>query len=85
MKNLHIKDSLKNFLFNLENFITIYENHLHVYNYQKLKKITDEEIILIFDKFMLIIKGINLKLKKMTKQELLINGTILKVEFNYEK
>jgi len=84
MKNLHIKDSLKNFLFDLENFITIYDNHLHVFNYMKLNKLSDTEIILKFDKFKLIISGINLKIKQMTKQELLINGCILKVEFDYE-
>lgn len=84
MKNLHFKDSFKNFLFDLENFITIYENHLHVFNYKKLNKLSETEIILSFDNFKLIINGVNLKIKQMTKQELLINGSILKVEFDYE-
>ena len=84
MKNLHFKDSFKNFLFDLNDFITIYENHLHVFNYQKLNKLSETEIILSFIKMKVIITGINLKIKKMTKQELLVNGKILKVEFTYE-
>lgn len=85
MKNLHFKESFKNFLFDLENFITIYDNHLHLFNYLKLNKLSEAEIIISFDKFKLIISGISLKIKQMTKQELLINGKILKVEFNYEE
>ena len=84
MKNLHFRDSFKNFLFDLSEFITIYDNHLHVFNYVKLNKLSETEIILSFDKMKLIINGVSLKIKQMTKQELLINGKILKVEFSYE-
>ena len=45
MNNLHIKDNLKNFLYDLDNFITIYDNNFHVFNYQKLDKLNDKEII----------------------------------------
>lgn len=84
MKNLHFRDSFKNFLFDLEDFITIYENHLHVFNYKKLNKLSETEIVLSFPKMKVSISGICLKIKQMTKQELLINGKILKVEFIYE-
>jgi len=84
MKNLHFGENLKNFLFDLDDFITIYENHLHVFNFKKLNKLSDEEIILSLAKAEIIIKGNNLKIKIMTKQELLINGQIMKVEFKYD-
>ena len=84
MKNLHFRESLKNFLFDLENFITIYENSLHVFNYDKLDKLSENEIIINLIDKKIKINGSNLKIKQMTKQELLINGTILKVEFLYE-
>jgi len=71
-------------LFDLDDFITIYENHLHVFNFKKLNKLSDEEIILSLAKAEIIIKGNNLKIKIMTKQELLINGQIMKVEFKYD-
>lgn len=84
MKNLHFRESFKNFLYDLENFITIYENNLHVFNYEKLDKLSDTEIVIIINNKKLKISGINMKIKQMTKQELLINGNILKVEFLYE-
>ncbi len=84
MKNLHFREFFKNFLYDLNNFITVYENHLHVYNYQKLNKLSSTEIILTLDDKQITITGDNLKIKQMTKQELLIDGVILKVEFKYE-
>ncbi len=84
MKNLHFKEYFKNYLFDLEDFITIYENHLHVFNYQKLNKLSDTEIIIRQKSKVIMIEGTNLKIKQMTKQELLILGSILKVEFKYE-
>jgi len=85
MKNLHFRENFKNFLFDLDNFISIYENNLHVFNYEKLEKLSDDEIIIIIiDNKKVKINGNNLNIKQMTKQELLINGLILKVEFVYE-
>lgn len=84
MKNLHFREYFSNFLFDLEDFITIYDKTLHVFNYKKLDKLSDTEIILSFDKKVISVEGINLKIRQMTKQELLISGKILKVEFKYE-
>ena len=84
MKNLHFKDTFKNFLFDLDNFISIYENNLHVFNYIKLDKLDDKEIIIITTDKKIVVEGLNLNIRKMTKQELLINGKIMKVEFLYE-
>ena len=84
MKSLHFKDYFKNYLFDLEDFITIYDNNLHVFNYQKLNKLSDTEIVLKLINKEVVVKGTNLKIKQMTKQELLITGIIMKVEFIYE-
>ena len=84
MKNLHFRDYFKNYLFDLDNFISIYENNFHVFNYGKLNKLSSTEIILKLNNKKVILSGINLKIKQMTKQEILINGEILKVEFIYE-
>lgn len=85
MNNLHIRDNLKNFLYDLSDFITIYENNFHVFNYQKLDKLSDSEIIFTLKSVKIKINGIFLKIKQMTKQELLITGKITKVEFSYEE
>ncbi len=84
MKSLHFRNYFKNYLYDLDDFITIYDKHLHVFNYQKLNKLTDTEIILQMLNKEIVVTGNELKIKQMTKQELLITGNILKVEFNYE-
>ncbi len=83
MKNIHIKNILKNYLYDLDNYITIYDNYLYVFNYNKLNKISGKEINIILDNKEIIISGNNLLIKQMTKQELLITGIIMKVEFSY--
>jgi len=84
MKNLHFSENLKNFLYDLNNFITIYENTLHVFNYSKLEKLSEKEIVINVNNKIVNIFGNDLKIKQMTKQELLIKGNIVKVEFSYE-
>ena len=83
MNNIHIKNILKNYLYDLDNYITIYDNYLYVFNYNKLNKISGKEINIILDNKEIIISGNNLLIKQMTKQELLIIGVIMKVEFSY--
>lgn len=84
MNNVHISESLKNFLFDLDYFITSYENVLYVFNYQDLELLTDKEIILSIANFKLKIVGSDLTIKKMTKKELKIIGTIMKLEYVYD-
>ena len=84
MKDLHFRNYFKNYLLDLEDFITIYDENLHVFNYEKLIKLSEKEIILKLNKREVSIEGNNLKIKQMTNQELLIMGSILKVEFKYE-
>ena len=84
MKNLHFRENFKKFLYDLDNFITIYENNLHVFNYDKLEKLSSDEIIIKLNNKIIKMIGNDMKIKQMTKQELLINGIILKVELIYD-
>ena len=81
---MHIKDTLINFLYDKEYFISIYENYIHVFNYEELVSLTSKLIILKMDKFNLEIKGDNLFITKMEKREILIKGSILNVGMSYE-
>ncbi len=80
---MNIKDTLVNFLYDKEYFITIYENYIHVFNYKKLISLTSKLIVLEMNKFNLEIKGSGLFITKMSKNELLIKGYITKVGLNY--
>ena len=80
---MNIKDTLVNFLYDKEYFITIYENYIHVFNYKKLISLTSKLIVLEMNKFNLEIRGSELFITKMSKNELLIKGYITKVGLNY--
>lgn len=81
---MHIKDTLVNFLYDKEYFISIYNNFIHVFNYKELISLTSKLVILKLDKFKLEIKGEDLFITKMTSNEILIRGVIKNVGINYE-
>lgn len=81
---MHIKDTLVNFLYDKEYFISIYDNFIHVFNYKELISLTSKLVILKLDKFKLEIKGKDLFITKMMSNEILIRGVIKNVGINYE-
>lgn len=76
---MHLKENLINFLYDLDYFITIYDNYIHIFNYKELISLSDTKIVLKMPNFTLEIKGNNLFITKMLKNELLIKGNILLV------
>lgn len=81
---MHIKDTLVNFLYDKEYFISIYDSFIHVFNYKELISLTSKLVILKLDKFKLEIKGEDLFITKMVSNEILIRGVIKNVGINYE-
>lgn len=82
---MHIKENLINFLYDKNYFISIYDNFIHVFNYQELVSLTNNLIVLKMNDFTLNIGGENLFIIKMLPNEILIKGKINKVGINYEK
>lgn len=81
---MHIKDTLINFLYDKEYFISIYDTYIHVFNYKDLVSLTSKIIILKMNKFILEIKGEDLFITKMMPNEILIKGKIKNVGITYE-
>lgn len=81
---MHMKDSLINFLYDKKYFINIYDEYIHVFNYEELISLSSKKIELRFSSFNLIIDGENLFINKMLSNEMLIKGVINKVGFVYE-
>lgn len=81
---MNIKNNLINFLYDKNYFISIYEDYIHVFNYIDLINISSEKIEFKIDNFKLVIKGTNLVLKKMLKNEVLIKGKLKEIGINYE-
>lgn len=80
---MHMKDSLINFLYDKKYFINIYDEYIHVFNYEELISLSSKKIELKFSNFKLVIDGENLFINKMFPNEMLIKGTINKVGFVY--
>lgn len=81
---MHMKDSLINFLYDKKYFINIYDEYIHVFNYEELIGLSSKKIELKFSNFKLVIDGSELFINKMFPNEVLIKGTINKVGFVYE-
>ena len=62
--------------------VTILKNGAHILNYKTIVDITSEEAIIKIDKKIIKIYGSSLTLTKLDKKELLINGTIKRLEIN---
>ncbi len=84
MKKLNLKDNIKNYIYDLDDYISIYGNNIYIFNYASLDMINNNKIEIHFINKKIIIKSKDLIIKKMTKQELLINGYPLEIEFIYE-
>ena len=82
---MHIKDTLLNFLYDKDYFISMYDKYVHVFNYKKLVYIKEDVIKLDMEYFSFIIKGSSLFIVKMAKNEILIKGSIQGLSKVYER
>lgn len=73
---MKIVNNLKDFLMDQEYYIDIYDNKLHAYNYKKLLKLSDVIVELQFEKFILEIKGNNIRVIEMNNIEMMMSGQI---------
>lgn len=81
---LNIKNTIIDFLYDKNYFITMYENFLYIYNFQEIITLTNELIMLSIEKFKIKITGSDLKIKKINSSELLIEGNIISIGKIYE-
>lgn len=78
-----IIDNIKNIFQNEAYSINLANNKIYINNYEKLLSITDKQIIISFKSFTLIIKGLDFKIVKMLDKEVLFNGQIESINYNY--
>ncbi len=81
---LNIKNTIIDFLYDKNYFITMYENFLYIYNFQEIITLTNELIMLSIENFKIKITGSDLKIKKINSSELLIEGNIINLGKIYE-
>ncbi len=63
-------------------FQIVYINHeLNIVNYEKINYMEDEKISLSYQEGTIVIEGINLRVKKLLDNEIVIRGDIEKIDF----
>lgn len=78
---MRIMKNLQNFLLDQDYYIDIFNNCLHVYYYEELKTLSEQQIELKLKEFVLIIDGDNLIVSAMDNHEILIKGIINSMRF----
>ena len=78
---MHIIKNIQNFLLDQDYYIDIFNNFIHVYDYQELITLTDKLIELKLKEFKLIIEGKELSISNMDNKEILIKGVLDSLRF----
>ena len=81
---VNIYNNIRNFLIDENVLVAVFNNYIYIYNYQKIKKLNNEEVIIKTNSNLVIIQGKELKLKKLMPSEIIISGAPSKVEFKNE-
>ena len=74
----------KNYLRNEEYYVILYSNFVYIYKYEEILKFTDKYISIKLNNLIINISGIDLLITKLESNELLIKGSINKLEKVYE-
>ncbi len=82
---MNFRSNIENFLYDKLYFISMFENKLHIYSFNKVIKLNKSNIILEFDNFILNIKGDKLEFKKLLKNEMLLSGKVLSLNIEYNE
>ncbi len=77
-------NNLRDIFINEAYSINLTNNKIYINNYEKLISITDNQIIIKISNFNIIIKGTNFKIVKMFDKEILFNGQIESLIYNYK-
>ena len=81
---MNIYKNIKNFLYDENALMALFNNSIYIYNYQEVVTLTSEEVIIKLDAKILHLTGNDFKIKSMLPKELQIFGIIRKIEIAYE-
>ena len=74
-------ENIKNFLEDKKSKLIILDNTIYISNYNDIKSFDSNKFILIIENKQIILNGKNITIKKLSKDEILINGSIQNIEF----
>lgn len=77
---MNIRNNIMNYLLDRDYVICTYENYVYIYKYESLENFSDERITLGLKTKKITIKGTDLTIVKITKDEISIKGCISAIE-----
>ncbi len=81
---MNIYNNIKNFLYDENALISLFNEYIYIYNYQEVVSLTENKALIKLDKRVLFLEGDNFKIKSMLPKELQLFGIIRKLEISYE-
>jgi sporulation protein YqfC len=81
---MNIKNNIINYLYDRENIVCMYDNFIYIYDFKYLESFNDTKIIVKLKDKEISIIGNDLSIIRITKEELLIKGTIKSIEVSNE-
>lgn len=73
---MHLYKTIKNFLFDQDYFVDLWDKYIHVYGLVDILKLEEKEISLLLEEQKLEIFGTDFRVLKLTKKEILIEGNL---------
>lgn len=78
---MSVVGKLRSYLLEDDFVVHMLENQINVVNYTSIGEIGSEKVMIRYAKGLLIIKGTNLVVSRLLKDEVLITGTLKTIEF----
>ena len=75
-----LKD-LRNYIMENDFMVNYLKNKINIVNYESIDHFDDNKIMIRYDDGLLIIKGEDLTISKLLKDELLISGKVIEIKF----
>ena len=79
---MHLYKLVKNFLFDQDYFIVIWQNNIHIYGFLDILCLQEKKAAFHFDRFDVELVGVDFRVLKLTKNEVLIQGVLESMRFS---
>ena len=79
---MHLYKTIKNFLFDQDYFIDLWQNNIHIYGFLDILSLQEEKAGFHFERFDVELVGKDFRVLKLTKNEILIQGELREMRFS---
>ena len=79
---MHLYKIIKNFLFDQDYFIDIWQNNIHIYGFLDILCLQEKKAFFHLEKFDIELTGEDFRVLKLTKNEILIQGKLESMRFS---